>query len=358
MLSMKKSPTIVLSAVALTALVACTQATEEPVVQPEAEPAAETVILTSPSIVATTSVLGNVAEQIATCVAEKEGATSEHVRTLLPIGTDPHDFQPSSEQVAAMMSADIVIANGLFLEESLLTVFEQLEGDGANLWLTAEWINPIEFSGHDDHSDEEGHDDHGHDDHGHDDHGDDDGEKAHDHGDEDPHFWFDMSRMAAVSTELGSRLATETGDTTWADCGMEVAASISAAEEDVEASFEQIDENRRVIITDHDAFAYLADRYGFEIAGVVIPGGSTLSEATSADLARLVAQVAERGIKALIGNVQQQNPLLDAIAGESGGTLQVVPIYVESIGEPGSPAATYQGMMIWNAQQIVQALQD
>jgi zinc/manganese transport system substrate-binding protein len=90
----------------------------------------------------------------------------------------------------------------------------------------------------------------------------------------------------------------------------------------------------------------------------VIPGGSTLSEATSQDLARLVADVNDRGIKALIGNVQQQNRLLDAIADESGGTLQVVPIYVESIGEPGSPAADYQGMMIWNAQQMVQALQD
>jgi zinc/manganese transport system substrate-binding protein len=75
-------------------------------------------------------------------------------------------------------------------------------------------------------------------------------------------------------------------------------------------------------------------------------------------LAQLVADINERDIKALIGNIQQQNRLLDAIAGESGGTLQVVPIYVESIGEPGGEAADYQGMMIWNAQQIVEALQD
>jgi zinc/manganese transport system substrate-binding protein len=365
MLSIRKSHSFVLSVAAIAALAACTQAVEEPGPAPVAEAASEPVVLTSPSIVATTSILGSVAEQIATCVADKDDAISGHVRTLLPIGTDTHDFQPSSEQVAAMLSADIVIANGLFLEEGLMTVFEQLEADGANLWLTAEWIEPIEFAGlghddhgHDDHGhDDHGHDDHGHDDHGHDDHGDHD-HGDHDHGDHDPHFWFDMSRMAAVSTELGSRLASETGDAVWADCGVEVASSISAAEENVMALFDQIDTDKRLIITDHDAFAYLADRYGFEIAGVVIPGGSTLAEATSADLARLVAQVSERGIRALIGNVQQQNRLLDAIAGESGGTLQVVPIYVESIGEPGTPAADYQGMMIWNAQQIVEALQD
>jgi zinc/manganese transport system substrate-binding protein len=343
-----------LSIAAVAALGACTQAAEAPqeATEPaEVAPAAEAV-LDSPSIVATTSILGNVAEQIATCVADTEGAVSEHVTTLMPIGTDSHDFQPSSAQVATMMSADIVIGNGLFLEEGLITVFDQLEAEGANLWLTAEWIDPLEFAG-------DGHDDHGHDDHGHDDEKEEEkADDGHAHGDEDPHFWFDMSRVALVATELGERLADQTGVAAWAECGVEVAGSISSAEEQVVALFDQIDVDKRVIVTDHDAFAYLADRYDFEIAGVVIPGGSTLTEPTSQDLARLVSQVNDRGIKALIGNIHQQNRLLDAIADESGGTLQVVPIYVESIGEPGSPAADYQGMMIWNAQQMVEALQD
>ena len=167
-----------------------------------------------------------------------------------------------------------------------------------------------------------------------------------------------MSRVASVSTELGKQLAETTGNAAWSECGDEVAASIMEAEEQVFAFYNSIDPEKRVIVTDHDAFAYLADRYDFDIAGVVIPGGSTLAEATSQDLAQLVADINERDIKALIGNIQQQNRLLDAIAGESGGTLQVVPIYVESIGEPGGEAADYQGMMIWNAQQIVEALQD
>ena len=156
---------LTLSIVAVAALGACTQAADTP--QEQAEAPAPQAVLDSPSIVATTSILGNVAGQIATCVADKEGAVSEHVTTLLPIGTDPHDFQPSSAQVATMMSADIVIGNGLYLEEGLITVFEQLEEDGANLWLTAEWIDAIEFAGHGHHDHGHGHDhDHDHD-HGH-----------------------------------------------------------------------------------------------------------------------------------------------------------------------------------------------
>jgi zinc/manganese transport system substrate-binding protein len=340
-MTLKKTTTVSLALLSVAALAACTQAAEPTPVSPLEEVAPAPVILDTPSIVATTSILGNIAQQIAVCVADKEGAVSGHVRTLLPIGTDPHDFQPSSEQVAAMEAADIVIANGLNLEESLSTVFQRLDESGANLWLTAEWIDPLEFAGL---SDDDGHN-----------HGDD---HADDHGDEDPHYWLDMNRMVIVSVELGGRLADITGDPTWADCANEVTATIAEAEQRVIGLFDQIDATKRVIITDHDAFAYLANRYNFDIAGVVIPGGSTLAEATSADLARLVAEVNARGITALIGNIHQPNRLLDALAEESGGTLTVVPIYVESVGEAGGPAADYQGMMIWNAQQIVEALQD
>jgi len=340
-MTLRKTTTVSLSLLSVAALAACTQVADPTPVSPDQEAAPAPVILDTPSIVATTSILGNIAQQIAVCVADQQGAVSGHVRTLLPIGTDPHDFQPSSEQVAAMEAADIVIANGLNLEESLSTVFQRLDESGANLWLTAEWIDPLEFAGL---SDDDGHN-----------HGDD---HADDHGDEDPHYWLDMNRMSIVSVELGSRLADITGDPIWADCADQVAASIDEAEQQVIGLFDQVDVTKRVIITNHDAFAYLANRYNFDIAGVVIPGGSTLAEATSADLARLVAEVDARGITALIGNIHQPNRLLDALAEESGGTLTVVPIYVESVGEAGSPAADYQGMMVWNAQQIVEALQD
>jgi len=330
-------------------LASCTADTEQESAVDGTPPEAEetVVVYDSPSIIATTSVLGDVATQIATCVAKRDGATSNHVRTLLPIGTDPHDFEPSSEQVAAMMTADIVVANGLMLEEGLLGVFDQVSAEGGNLWETAEWVDPLEFAGKAD----DGHEDHGHEDEAVE-------EDPHAHGDFDPHYWLDMSRMASVAGELGARLAGIAGDESWQECGDEVSASILVAEQEVIATLDAIAPERRILITDHDAFAYLADRYGFEIAGVVIPGGSTLAEATSQDIARLVAGVTDRGIQALIGSVFKENTLLDTIAAESGGEVSVVPLYVESVGEPGGDAATYQLMMIWNGQQIAEALQD
>lgn len=338
--------------VALLTLSGCASASSE------AEP--------SPQIVVTTSVIGSVVGQIADCVAGGEGESGDQVRVLLPIGTDPHDFQPSSEQVATMVSADVVIANGLVLEEGLEAVFEEIEADGGTVWRVAEWIDPLPFSGdhgHDEHAEEESlaEDSQG-DEHAEEEaHTDaDDGhadEAEHGHGDEDPHFWLDMSRMAAVAEEVGSRLSGEHGDE-WTRCGQEVASDILDTEQEVFVQLEMISPDRRVIVTDHDAFSYLADRYDFEIAGVVIPGGSTLSEPTSQDLARLVATIRERDIGVLIGSVFRSSPLLGALAEESGGDLLVVDLYVESVGEAGSDQATYQQMMVFNARALAEALQD
>jgi zinc/manganese transport system substrate-binding protein len=309
----------------------------------------------SPQIVVTTSVIGSVVGQVADCVAGGEGESGGQVRVLLPIGTDPHDFQPSSEQVATMVSADVVIANGLLLEEGLEAVLDEIEADGGAVWRVAEWIDPLAFSGdhsEDEHAEEEGHaDEEGHDDEGHEEGAD------HGHGDEDPHFWLDMSRMAAVAEEVGARLSVDHGED-WTRCGQEVASDILDTEQEVFAEFETMTPDRRVIVTDHDAFSYLADRYDFDIAGVVIPGGSTLAEPTSQDLARLIETIRERNIGVLIGSVFRSSPLLDALAEESGGDLRVVELYVESVGEPGSDQASYQQMMAFNARALAEALQD
>ena len=91
---------------------------------------------------------------------------------------------------------------------------------------------------------------------------------------------------------------------------------------------------------------------------MVIPGGSTLAEPTSQDLARLIETIRERNIGVLIGSVFRSSPLLEALAEESGGELRVVELYVESVGEQGSDQASYQQMMVFNARALAEALQD
>jgi zinc/manganese transport system substrate-binding protein len=294
------------------------------------------------SVVVTTTMLGDVTKDIVIC----GGGT---VEVLMPNGADPHDFSASSDQVASMINADLVVANGLGFEAGLIDSMANATSDGANVFEVAPLLNPIEFGGAshseegDVHSDEEG-----------DVHSDEEGDV---HGSLDPHFWFDMNRMATAAELIGAELTTVTGDAAYTTCAATTATQIRAAESDVRATLESVPADKRILVTDHDALGYLADVYGYEIAGTVIPAGTTLAEPSSADLAALVATIEAEGVTAIFANTSAPTSLAEAVAAESGSNITVTPLYVESLGEPGSPAATYIDMMRANAQLIAEGLQ-
>ncbi|RNE49535.1 metal ABC transporter substrate-binding protein [Corynebacterium alimapuense] len=363
------------------------------------------------SLVATTTQLGSISDQIATCAG---GESS----TLLPVGADPHDFSPSSAQVAEMVNADLVIANGLSLESGLEASLDQARADGAEVLEVAPEIDPLPFgeseedhSDHDhgteveeDHSDhdhgtevEEDHSDHDHEaeagteveedhsdhDHGteveedhsdHDhgteveedhsdhDHGTEveedhsDHDHDHDHGEYDPHFWLDASRMAVAAELIGQQVADSSGDDTWADCGIEVRDELDDLNAELIETLSVVPEQDRILVTDHDAFGYFAEAYDFDIIGVVVPGGSTEAEASSQELAELAGVISESGVPAIFSNTAVNQSVVEALAAEVGEDVQVVPLYVGSVGEEGSAAEDYQGMMRENSRLIVEAL--
>jgi zinc/manganese transport system substrate-binding protein len=327
-------------------LTACSAPEPVPTTTDETDSSGSSII----TLFATTTVVGSVVQDIATCVGNEPVA----VEVLMPVGADPHDFAASSEQLALMSEGGVVVANGLHLEGGLSDALEQIEADGGTVLHVAEWVDPLPFGEHDDehdHAEEEAGHDHAEEEAEHD-HADEEAE--HDHGEFDPHFWFDLSRMALVAEELGRELEGILGDAS-PSCGETVAQEILATEEEVVAILSVISDDDRVLVTDHDAFGYFAAAYDFDIAGVVIPGGSTLAEPSSAELAALVATIEELGIPALMGNVYEQSDLMEAVAQESG-SLTVVPLYVGSVGGPGSGAEDYQSMMLTNAQLIADAL--
>jgi len=291
----------------------------------------------SSTIVATTTILGIIGGDI---VAGADPAAT--VTTLMPVGADPHDLAPSSPQVAQIVQADLVIANGLGLEAGLEDALDNARSDGATVLEIAELVDPIPFGEHaDDHSD---------------DHADEAAtEDEHEHGSEDPHVWFDMTRMATAAELIGAQLAT-TGGTAYAECGTEVAERIRAAEAEVRATLESVPADRRILVTDHDALGYLADAYGYEIAGTVIPSGTTLAEPSSADLAELVSVIVAEDVPAIFANSAEPSTLAEAVAAETGRDVQVVSLYVGSLGEPGSGAEDYLSMMATDANLIATAL--
>ena len=275
--------------------------------------------------IATTTMLGSVLGDITECA----GASSFSV---MQPGDDPHTFSLSSDQVAAMVKADLVVANGLGLEEGISTALANVEADGGNVLEVAPTVDPIPF------------DDHGGDDHGH------------DHGSDDPHFWLDASRMAKAATNIGAELASVTGDDKYAECGAQVAGELEKTHQEIVEILSAVPAEHRVLVTDHHAFGYFAQAYDFEVVGVVIPGGSTDAEPSSADLAAITQAINDRQVAAIFSNTAASDKLVQAVAAEAGHEVTIVPLYVGSVGPHGSGADTYATMMTTNATLIAEAL--
>jgi zinc/manganese transport system substrate-binding protein len=312
-------------------------------------------------VVATTSILGDVVGNL----VGDDGT----VDVIMPPGADPHGFQPAASDAAMLREADLVVANGLQLEESLIAALEAAEEDGVRVLELAEHLDPIEFEddghGHADEDDGQGHadedDDHGHadedDGHGHAD--DDD----HDHGPEDPHVWFDPVRMADGVRLLAAELA-EVDDhldaDEWERRGDAYAEEVLAVHDELEELFATIPDEDRKLVTNHDALGYLAHRYGFEVLATVVPGSSTQAEADARQFSQLIQTVEEAGVTAVFAENTDSTTLAEQLASEVAGRsdveIEVVRLYTDALGEPGSGAETYLDLLRTTGQRITDAL--
>ena len=106
-------------------------------------------------------------------------------------------------------------------------------------------------------------------------------------------------------------------------------------------------------MTAHDAFPYFAAHYGFTLIGVILQNVG--QEPSAAELAALVETVKAAHVHAIFSESQFNPALADALATEAGITKVVTTLYNDTVGPP--PADTYLGMMRWNVEQIVQALE-
>ena len=266
-------------------------------------------------VVATTTVLGDLATAVAGDAAS--------VEVLIPIGVDPHDYQPSARQIARLSDADLVVVNGLGLEEGLEDAVAGAAADGVAVLEVAALLDPLPF-------------------------GEDEGL--------DPHMWLDPVRMAQATGLVADALADLDPGAGFAARGAEYADELLAADATIRDLLAPIPEDRRLLVTNHEAFGYFAARYGFTVVGVIVPGGSTLAEPSSAELAALVAVIRELGVPAIFAETTQPVALAEAVAAELGDTVMVVELYSESLGAPGTPAATMPGMLVENARRIAAAL--
>ena len=307
-----------------------------------------------PSIVVTTNILGDVVTNMV--------GDSFNVEVIMPPGSDPHDFQASAQQVQSMMEADLLVVNGANFEEGMLDVIASAKSDGVMVFEAISVVSQLE--GSDDHSDHGGHDDHeGHDDHdedkdhdeeGHDDH---DDHEGHDHGGIDPHFFTDPGRMAVVVEGLSEFLIANFPNASqgFVSSASDYAQDLVDLDAEVKEILSEIPDEEKVLVTNHAVFAYFAESYGFEILGEIIPSASTLSSANAEQLASLADEISSNNVKAIFADASASDTLAQTLASEVGG-IEVITLFTESLGDPGSSGANYIEMVKFNAQSIASGL--
>lgn len=340
--------------------------------KPADEPAVtqETVI----RVVATSNIIADWARIV--------GGDRVEVISLMPVDVDPHTFQPGPRDAAHIAEADVVLAVGLSMEGFWLEdLLKNVARDASIVLALGDLIDPIHAHSDDMHGDEEdGHEndeDHEHDedgenhkDDGEDGHDDDDQHEAdedhehdedeheghaHVHGPENPHFWFDPIRVKVAVNAIAARLSRL--DPANANVYFTNAVAYNEELDELHHWTEQevsaVAPERRLLVTSHDSYRYFAERYGFEVIGVIL-GVSTDVEASAEHLAHLVELVKEHNVPAVFGETITSERLAQALANETGTKL--VRIYSDSLGADGSGAETYIGMVQENVKRVVEAL--
>jgi zinc/manganese transport system substrate-binding protein len=229
----------------------------------------------------------------------------------MPAGADPHAFAASARQAEAMTEADLLVVNGAGFEAGLEPAIDAAREAGVEVFVAADHVELRQL-----------------------------GDGA------DPHLWTDPARMVDVVEALADR---------WPGAGEGYADELRALDEEIEGLLAPIPADRRVLVTNHEVLGYFAERYGFEVVGSVIPSLTTSSAASAADVEALAEVIEREGVPAIFAETTSSSDLAEALA-EEVGDIEVVELFSESLGDPGSGADTYIGMQRTNAVRVAEAL--
>jgi len=295
------------------------------------------------NVLATTPMLGDFVNEI--------GGDNINLTILMPPEADPHTYDPSPQDASKIADADIVFYVGLKYEPAaLVKLLENTLDNEAVLVEVGESINPIEFSeeGHDDHDDEEGHDDHD-DEEGHDDH------KGHDHGAEDPHFWFDPLRVVmAVELMMNQLIELDPSNSeAYKTAGDAYISELNELDSTVSALIETVPSKNRKLITTHESLGYLEARYGVEVLTTIIPSLNSADEISPAELVDVLDVIEDNNIKVIFVESEAPSVYADTIAAEAN-IKTVTGLWVETLRENQS----YGNWLIENVELIVENLVD
>ena len=315
-----------------------------------------------PSIVATTTQVGDFTRELV-------GDTAEVTQLLAP-AQSAHGFDPSAAQLLALADADALVINGAGLESWLDDAVSASGFDGVLI----DASTGIELYGTDDH----GHDDSADDHDAREDHADDDADAGdddhdahddgpvasddhdgHDHGDGNPHIWTDPELAERMVRNIAHGLEEVPGIDAAAVTANEDAylAKLEALDDWIAENVAAVPAAQRLLVTNHDAFTYFIDAYDLTFVGSVIPSFDDNAEPSAAEIDELVAKIRATGVRAVFSEASLSPKAAATIASEAGVTVYSGDdaLYGDSLGVAGSPGETYLGSQVHNATRILES---
>ena len=291
-------------ALALTVVVACGASTGSS--SPGSNPNAL-------KVVATTTVFADIVRAI--------GGSRVSVSSIIPPGVGPEDYEPKPDDAKLLTDAKLIVSNGVGLDDFLDRLITSGTGGNTPRLVLGEGIPVLTVD-----------------------------------GEANPHFWLDPTLvkqyyLPAIATKLSD--LDPAGKATYDANVATYRAALDALDAELKAQVETIPAANRKLVTFHDAFPYFARHFGFELVGVLL--ANVGQEPTASELAALVTKVKAAGVKAVFSEAQFSPKLSETLAEEAGITTVVTTLYNDALGP--APADTYLGLMRWNVDQIVKALE-
>ena len=266
----------------------------------------------APVILTSTSFLTDITRNIA--------GDRQTVATLLPLGADPHSYQPTPQDVTNITQSKVLIINGADYEHFLEPILENAGGEREVVDASA-GITPREEA-----------------------------------GSVDPHIWLDPNNVIVYVENIREALThfDPEGAAVYQANTETYVTELKSLDAWIVEQVNQIPAEKRLLVTNHEAFGYFAARYGFTIAGTVIESFSSDASPSAQQMAALIDQIKASGAPAIFLDAADNTTFAQQIADETGVRV-VTDLHLESLTD-GAPAATYIDMMKNNVTQIVNAL--
>ena len=250
---------------------------------------------------------------------------------IVPEGTNSHTFEPPPSAAEVMTTADVVFINGLQLEEPTKELAEANVADGVKIvQLGDETISPEQYK-YDFSFPEDG-------------------------GKPNPHLWTDPTLVKVYADIIRDNMvALDPEGTDYYNANFdEFVVLVDDFDAAIRESFDTIPEDQRKLVTYHDAYAYFADTYGWNVIGAVQP--ADFGDPTPGDVVNLIDQIEAEQVPAIFGSEVFPSPILEQIAQETGAT------YVDDLrdddlpGVPGEEDHSWLGLMKFNFITMTEAL--